>query len=110
MTLIQRVHEKRKELGLSVRALELKANLSNGTIQKWETQKGSYDKVLDVANALNVTVQWLITGKEVGEPITEEEQQLLNYYRQSDDRGKRTILRTAQAESGEETSSTSGIG
>ncbi|MCM1185616.1 MAG: helix-turn-helix domain-containing protein [Lachnoclostridium sp.] len=101
MTLIQRVHEKRNELGLSVRALEQKANLSNGTLKKWETQKASYDKVADIADTLNVSVQWLITGKEAGEPMTEDEQQLVNYYRQSDDRGKRNILRTAQAESEE---------
>lgn len=87
MTLIERIKEKINENKLSVRGLEIKAGLSNGTLKKWEKQKPSYDKVLDVANALNISVEWLITGKAAGE-ITPEEQKLLDDFRGTNQEGK----------------------
>lgn len=56
--------------------------------------------MLKVAERLNTSVDWLLTGKEVGD-LTLEEQQLVNLYRQADERGKRSILRLAQDEARE---------
>ncbi|MCM1305426.1 MAG: helix-turn-helix domain-containing protein [Butyrivibrio sp.] len=109
MNLVSRIKEKCTEKGTTIKKLEREIGLGNGTISRWDTSIPSYDKVIKVADFLQVSFYWLIFGKEA-EDLTPEEQQLVNYYRQSDDRGKRNILRTAQAESGEETSSISGNG
>lgn len=109
MSLYERVVQKCNEKGLTIKALERKAGFPNATIRKWENQKPSYDKVVIVADCLNVTLNWLILGKET-EDLTPEEQQLIDLYRQADARGKRSILRLAQDEVQELESSTSGIG
>ena len=109
MTLFERITQKCKEEGLTIKALEEKAGFSNATIRKWETQKPSYDKVVKIADCLNVSLNWLIMGKEAGE-LTAEEQKLVDCYRRADDRGKRSIMRTAESESTELESSTSRIG
>lgn len=109
MELIERIESICKQKGYSIMRLEKESGLSNGQIRKWRTQKPSYDKVASVANSLNVTIDWLITGK-APEELTPEERQLVNLYRAADERGKRTIIRTAEAENIEQESSTSKIG
>ena len=44
----------------SVAALERKAGLGNGTIKKWNDSSPSIDKVIDVANALGVSVGFIL--------------------------------------------------
>lgn len=69
----------------------------------------SVDKVQIVADMLSVSIDWLVTGKEPDE-LTLEERKLIDLYRSADDRGKRTIFRTAEAETLEQESSNSKIG
>lgn len=109
MTLIERVKNKAIEQNLNIKNLEQLSGLSNGQIGKWEKQKPSYDKVAAVANTLNVSIDWLITGKEAAE-LSPEEQKLVDLYRRADERGKRSIMRNAEAESTELESSDSKIG
>jgi transcriptional regulator with XRE-family HTH domain len=109
MELIERIELKSKEIGYTIMKLEKESGLSNGQIRKWRTQKPSYDKVASVANTLNVSIDWLITGKE-SKDLSPEEQKLVEYYRQSDDRGKRNIIRVAEQESQEVKSSNCKIG
>ena len=109
MEISQRIIEKCKEKGLSIRALEIKAGISNGAIKKWETQIPGCDKALNVANALNVSIEWLITGKEA-ESLNTEEKKLIENYRKADARGKRRIQLTADQEVQEQESSTFKIG
>ena len=58
---------------------------------------------------LGKSMEYIIAGKEP-EELTPEEQQLIDYYRKADDRGKRSILRTAESESTELESSASKLG
>ena len=58
---------------------------------------------------LSQSMEYIIAGKEP-EELTPEEQQLIDYYRKADDRGKRSILRTAESESTELESSASKLG
>ncbi len=109
MSLYERIIQKCNEKGLTIKALERKAGFPNATIRKWENQKPSYDKVAIIADCLNVTLNWLILGKET-EDLTPEEKQLVDLYRQADARGKRSILRIAQDEARELESLTSGTG
>lgn len=89
-------------------ALEKELGFGNGNIRRWNTQVPGSDKVLAVANTLEISIDYLLTGKETD--LTPEEQQLVDYYRRADDRGKRSIMRTAANESAELESSASRIG
>lgn len=109
MTIVERIKEKCKEKHTSMNALEKKLGFGNGNIRRWETQTPGSDKVLAVANTLEISVDWLLTGKEAPD-LTPEEQKLVSCYRAADERGKRTIMRTAEQESTELESSNSKIG
>lgn len=51
----------------------------------------------EISNFLGISIDYLLTGKEQGE-LTDEEQRLVECYRKADERGKRNIIRTAEAE------------
>lgn len=109
MSLYERMKRVCNEKGTNFKRLEQELGFGNGTLRKWENQNPSYDKVVAVANKLNVSLNWLILGKE-SEDLTPEEQQLIDLYRQADERGKRSIMRLAQDEARELESSVSGTG
>ena len=54
---------------------------------------------------LGISIEYLLTGKSCSSELSSDEQQLVDFYRAADSRGKRTILRTAESESRELTSS-----
>lgn len=109
--MVKRIREKCEQNGLAISQLEKKSGLSNASIDKWDKldQKPSYDKIYRVAETLNVSLDWLLTGKE-GENLTEEEQKLIELYRTADDRGRRRILRSAEDEAQEQQLSISKLG
>lgn len=98
MDLVSRIRGKCAEQGTSIKALEREIGLGNGTISRWNTSIPSYDKIIKVADYLNVSFYWLISGQESKE-LSPEEQQLIEYYRKADGCGKANIMRTAQNES-----------
>lgn len=100
MDIVERIKLQCKEKGTSMCALEKKLGFGNGNIRRWNTQTPGSDKIIAVANALEISIDYLLTGKEAAD-LTPEEQQLVDYYRQADDRGKRSIMRTAANESAE---------
>lgn len=109
MTILDRIKQKCSENNKSISSLENESILGHGTIRRWDEKMPSVDKVQIVADMLNVSIDWLVTGKEPDE-LTLEERKLIDLYRSADDRGKRTIFRTAEAETLEQESSNSKIG
>lgn len=109
MTIVERIKMKCKEKGTSMNALEKELGFGNGSIRLWDKKEPGSQKVILVAERLDLSLDWLLTGKESGN-LTPEEQQLIDYYRRADDRGKRSILRTAESESTELESSASKLG
>jgi len=95
MTIVERIKEKCKEKGYTIMKLEKESGLSNGQIGKWKTQKPSYDKVASVANTLNVSLDWLITGKET-EDLTQDERKLVDLYRSTNDIGQPLTMKHAE--------------
>lgn len=81
MSLLDRIIEKTKEKGISIRQLERACNMGNGVIDNWSSSWPRSDKLLAVANYLQISVEYLLTGKE-NEDLTEEEKELLRYFRQ----------------------------
>lgn len=109
MTIVERIKMKCKEKGTSMNALEKELGFGNGSIRLWDKKEPGSQKVILVAERLDLSLDWLLIGKESGN-LTPEEQQLIDYYRKADDRGKRSILRTAEGESTELESSASKLG
>lgn len=58
------LYEKIKELasrkGVSIRQIEEHFGYGNGTIRRWGTQNPSIDKVRNIANYFNVSVDYLL--------------------------------------------------
>ena len=109
MTIVERIKMKCKEKGTSMNALEKELGFGNGSIRLWDKKEPGSQKVILVAERLDLSLDWLLTGKE-SENLTPEEQQLIDHYRRADNRGKRNIMCTAENESAELESSASKLG
>ena len=109
MEIVERIKSLCITENITIKELERIIQISNGSIRHWNEKTPSVERVLLVADYFKVSLDWLVTGKESGK-LTPEEQQLIDYYRKADDRGKRSILRTAESESTELESSASMLG
>lgn len=112
MELVERIKQVCKEKCTTMAALEKELGFGNGTIRRWNDKIPSADKLLLIANRLNKSVDWLLTGKESN--LSQEEQKLIEYYRNTSADGKAIILDNAKITSNrlpqELESSISGIG
>jgi len=83
LSMVDRISELARNIGLSISALEKAVGLSNGIIGKWKKQSPSCDKLKLVADYLNTTIDYLLTGKEKSSPtveLTADERELLDIY------------------------------
>lgn len=62
MSLLNRIKTLANEQGLTLRDIETKLNLGTRSMQRWDTNSPSANKVLDVANLLHTSVDYLLTG------------------------------------------------
>ncbi len=109
MEIVERIKDLCIAENITIKELERIIQISNGSIRHWNEKTPSVERVLLVADHFNVSLDWLVTGKE-SENLTPEEQLLVDHYRRADNRGKRSIMRTAESESAELESSTSKLG
>jgi len=91
--IVRRIDEKRAFLGLSRKELAFSAGLKSAqSITDWGN--GSIpqaDSALYIADQLNVSVRWLLTGEEEAD-LTNEERDLLGRFRQLDSRDRADVL------------------
>ena len=109
MQIVERIKKRCKEKGTTMGTLEKELGFANGSIRRWDERVPGIDRVSELANRLEVTIDWLLTGKEAAD-LSPEEQKLVELFRHADERGKRNIMRSAEAENMELESSTSRIG
>lgn len=64
--IVERIKKLAQEKRLSIRQIEIAAEVSNGAIARWDEKLPSVDKVYRVANVLGCTVDDLI--REDAEP------------------------------------------
>ncbi len=64
MRIFGRIKQLTKEKNSSISQIERQLKLGNGTIRRWDTNAPSADKVLAVADLLNVSVEYLMTGED----------------------------------------------
>lgn len=66
----ERILKIAKAKGISIRSIERRAGLSNGTIRKWKEASPTVDNISAVAKVLGVAVMNLLEDKENQEEIT----------------------------------------
>ena len=59
-----RIKELCRENGTTVQKLEAAVGISNGAISKWDNKRPSADKLKAVADFFDVSMEFLLTGKE----------------------------------------------
>lgn len=109
MEIVERIKNLCNTENITIKELERIIQISNGSIRHWNEKTPSVERVLLVADYFNVSLDWLVTGKESGN-LTSEEQLLVDHYRRADDRGRRNIMKIAENESAELESSASKLG
>ncbi len=62
MSIVERIKATGEKKGLNLTQIERGAGLSTRTIYRWDKNSPSVDKVLAVANFLNTSLYWLVTG------------------------------------------------
>jgi transcriptional regulator with XRE-family HTH domain len=70
--------------------------ISSSNFTYWKTKLPRAEVIIDIAKLLDVSTDFLLTGKS--EHYTLDEVQLINLYRQADYRGKSRILKNAMIE------------
>ena len=82
MSIVERIKVRCKEKGTSMNALEKELGFGNGSIRLWDKKEPGSQKVILVAERLDLSLDWLLTGKESGN-LTPEEKLLVDYYRRA---------------------------
>jgi transcriptional regulator with XRE-family HTH domain len=99
----QRLRSARQMLGLSLSELSnLTGALSKSRISNYEQgiRRMGLEEARQLATALvSVTPTYLLCLEDT-DPLSKEERTLVERYRQADPRGRETILKVAEAESG----------
>ena len=95
MTIYNRIKEKADEKGISIKALEREAGLGNGVIKRWNETSPQCNKLELVANYLQVSIEWLITGKDPS-TLTKEEKELIQAYNKADARTQEIVKLSLQ--------------
>lgn len=73
MDLTERIREIASKQGLNIKNIEVSAGFGNGTIRRWGASPPSADKLLKIANMLNTTCEYLMTGEEKSATLSSED-------------------------------------
>ena len=99
---VERIEIQRKKLNISQKELCQKCNIIDTTYSSWKNRNRlpSIDDISILSNALNVSLEWLVTGTDTKSDSTsdlpEDEQLLLQHYNQCNQEGKNRIMEQAE--------------
>lgn len=102
--MVERIKKLCKEKNINIAKLEREIGLSNGQIGKWRKRPARTDHIKAVADYFQVTVDYILEGKENDEKKENEEkiekdiELLIKYYKGSGKQGKKNILHIAKME------------
>lgn len=93
MTIVDRIQKLCDENNIKVRPLERSLGISTGTIGKWDTSSPSADRLYKIAEYFNVSMEWLLTGKDNGieKFLSSKELEFVSNYRFLSDMDKKRI-------------------
>ena len=89
MGLVDRIDMLAKALGHTLTSLERELGFGKSSIRKWDEKKPSCDKLLQVANFLSVSMDYLMTGDD--SRLKPEEEALIHNWRQLDEDDKAIV-------------------
>ena len=90
--MVERILKKLQENGLTANAVEKKLGFGNGAIKRFSTNSPSIDKIISLSNLLNVSIDWLVTGKDLSPKLTENELELLHIFSNFSEREQLKII------------------
>lgn len=70
MSIFERTKETAKEQGLTLRQVEEKAKLSNGSLYNWKKSSPKIENAQKVADVLNVSVDYLLGNTDEKRPVS----------------------------------------
>ena len=94
--MVERILALIKQKGVSVSAVEKQLGFGNGAIKRFSTNSPSIDKIIVLSNFLNVSVEYILFGKETKEFLSEDVNQLIKYYNSLNDMEKGIVLGKAE--------------
>ncbi len=62
--MVDRICDLIKKKGMSINAVEKQLNFGNGAIKRFDKNSPSIDKIISLSNFLNVSIDYLVYGKE----------------------------------------------
>lgn len=92
---IERLNEALQKKKITGNALCKQLNMPNANYTNWKKQTPKGETLKQIANILNVSVDWLLEREGASTP---EEEKLLYDYKDADQRGKETIINIADLE------------
>lgn len=85
MLLTERIRSLAEPLNMTFASIEREIGIGRGTIRKWDTNCPAADRLLKVANLLNTTTDFLLTGTDNNQgniEITLNDKELLDLFHQ----------------------------
>lgn len=86
MNIVQNISKIAKNKGITLTEIERKCGFSKSSMRKWSENIPSMEKIIKVADLLNVSLDYIVFGDEREEALTQldgEERELLSNYRKS---------------------------
>lgn len=86
MSITERITERRTELGMKSIDLAKKVGVTRGAVSQWESGKVENirpENLIALADALEVTVRWLATGKGAKEGLSPDAREVAERYASS---------------------------
>ena len=94
--MVERICKLIKEKGMSINSVEKALGFGNGAIKRFEKNSPSIDKIVKLSNFLNVSLEYLVFGTEVGSKVntiempktnlTPNEEEMLSAFRMLSER------------------------
>lgn len=96
---VSRIDKLLDSRGIKRQVLAKECGFSVPNLAKWKhgTSKPIAESVYLISQYLGVSMEWLLTGKD-GSDLSDDERRLVMMYRESDDRGKSSVMETAERE------------
>lgn len=93
MGIISRIKDCAKKKGLTIGEVEKACNLGENSIYKWDRSSPSLDKVLRVANLIDVSIDYLATGENAPvSSLSDIDVKILNSLHMLDDKTQSDFL------------------
>lgn len=95
MNIVERIKELCKINKISIKSLEKELSIGNGSIAKWTKSTPSVENILKISKRFNVSLDWLVTGKEEKD-LKQDEKKLVELYRNTNDVGQPLTMKHAE--------------